>query len=169
MLTDLKIENVAVIKKANIFFESGLNILTGETGAGKSIVIDSINAVLGERTSKDLVRNGEKGAKVTAFFENISQNVKDILTELDIEQEDDGTLLVSRTVTTDGRSTCKVNGQPVTATMLRRLGRELITICGQHDSQKLLQSESHLGYIDALANCGGLLEEYRDKKRAFGS
>ncbi len=161
MLTDLKIENVAVIKKANIFFESGLNILTGETGAGKSIVIDSINAVLGERTSKDLVRNGEKGAKVTAFFENISQNVKDILTELDIEQEDDGTLLVSRTVTTDGRSTCKVNGQPVTATMLRRLGRELITICGQHDSQKLLQSESHLGYIDALANCGGLLEEYR--------
>ena len=161
MLTDLKIENVAVIKKADIFFENGLNILTGETGAGKSIVIDSINAVLGERTSKELVRDGEKSAKVTAFFEYISQNVKNVLDELDVEQEDDGTLLISRTVTSDGRSSCKVNGQPVTATMLKRIGRELITICGQHDSQKLLQSESHLGYIDALANCGGLLEEYR--------
>lgn len=161
MLTDLKIENVAVIKKADIFFENGLNILTGETGAGKSIVIDSINAVLGERTSKELVRDGEKSAKVTAFFEDISQNVKNVLDELDVEQEDDGTLLISRTVTSDGRSSCKVNGQPVTATMLKRIGRELITICGQHDSQKLLQSESHLGYIDALANCGGLLEEYR--------
>lgn len=161
MLTDLKIENVAVIKKADIFFENGLNILTGETGAGKSIVIDSINAVLGERTSKELVRGGEKGAKVTAFFEDISQNVKDLLLELDIEQEEDGTLLISRVVTADGRSSCKVNGQPLTATMLKRLGRELITICGQHDSQKLLQSESHIGYIDALANCAGLLEEYR--------
>lgn len=161
MLTELKIENVAVIKKADIFFEDGLNILTGETGAGKSIVIDSINAVLGERTKKELVRGGEKGAKVTAFFEKISQNVRNALDELDIEQEDDGTLLISRTVTADGRSSCKVNGQPVTVTMLKRLGRELITICGQHDSQKLLQSESHLGYIDALANCQGLLEEYR--------
>ena len=162
MLTDLKIENVAVIKKADIFFEEGLNILTGETGAGKSIVIDSINAILGERTSKELVRSGEKGAKVTAFFENISQNVKDVLAELDIEQEEDGTLLISRIVTADGRSSCKVNGQPLTATMLKRLGRELITICGQHDSQKLLQSESHIDYIDALANCRGLLNEYRE-------
>ena len=161
MLTDLKIENVAVIKKADIFFEPGLNIMTGETGAGKSIVIDSINAILGERTSKELVRDGEKGAKVTAFFEDVSQNVRDILSELDIEQEDDGTLLISRVVTADGRSSCKVNGQPLTATMLKRLGRELITICGQHDSQKLLQSESHIDYIDALANCKGLLEEYR--------
>lgn len=161
MLTDLKIENVAVIKKADISFESGLNILTGETGAGKSIVIDSINAVLGERTKKELVRDGEKGAKVTAFFQNISQNVSDALSELDIEPECDGTLLISRSVTTDGRSTCKVNGQPVTLSMLKRLGRELITICGQHDSQKLLQSESHLGYIDALANCQGVLEQYR--------
>ena len=161
MLTELKIENVAVIKKADIFFEDGLNILTGETGAGKSIVIDSINAVLGERTKKELVRDGEKGAKVTAFFEDISHNVRNALDELDIEQEDDGALLISRTVTADGRSSCKVNGQPVTVTMLKRLGRELITICGQHDSQKLLQSESHLGYIDALANCQGLLEEYR--------
>ena len=117
--------------------------------------------MLGERTKKELVRGGEKGAKVTAFFENISQNVRNALDELDIEQEDDGTLLISRTVTADGRSSCKVNGQPVTVTMLKRLGRELITICGQHDSQKLLQSESHLGYIDALANCQGLLEEYR--------
>ncbi len=161
MLTDLKIENVAVIKEANIFFEPGLNILTGETGAGKSIVIDSINAVLGERTTKELVRSGEKGARVTAFFENISDNVKAVLAQLDVEGEEDDSLLISRTFTCDGRSSCKVNGQPLTATMLKRLSRELITICGQHDSQKLLQPESHLGYIDALANVAGLLEEYR--------
>lgn len=161
MLTNLKIENVAVIQKANIFFENGLNILTGETGAGKSIVIDAINAILGERTSKELIRDGESSAKVTAFFENISEKVSKVLSELDLEAEEDGSLLISRTINIDGRSACKVNGQPITATMLKKLGRELITICGQHDSQSLLQRESHLGYIDFLANSQGLLEEYR--------
>lgn len=162
MLTNLKIENVAVIEKANITFENGLNIMTGETGAGKSIVIDSINAVLGERTSKELVRTGESTAKVTAFFEDIPKSAEVVLKGLDIDDEGDGSLLISRVVSLDGRSSCKVNGQPVTATMLRRLSRELITICGQHDSQTLLQSESHLGYIDELAECSGLLSQYRE-------
>lgn len=162
MLTNLKIENVAVIEKADIFFEDGLNIMTGETGAGKSIVIDSINAVLGERTSKDIVRTGESTAKVTAFFENINPVVSSVLDELEIDNDGDDSLLISRTITADGRSSCKVNGQPITASMLKKLGRELITICGQHDSQHLLQRESHLAYIDSLANCEGLLEEYRE-------
>lgn len=161
MLSNLKIENVAVIEKADISFENGLNILTGETGAGKSIVIDSINAVLGERTSKDLIRTGEKTAKVSAFFENVSPHIKDILEELQIDYEDDGTLLISRTISSDGRTNCRVNGQVVTVSMLKQLGRELITICGQHDSQHLLQKESHIGYIDYLSCLSNDIEEYR--------
>ena len=161
MLSNLKISNVAVIEKAEIAFENGLNILTGETGAGKSIVIDSLNAVLGERTSKELVRDGADNAKVSAFFEDIPQKAKDILDELEIEPEDDGSLLVSRTIAADGRSSCRVNGQPVTVSMLKTLGRELITICGQHDSQHLLQKESHLGYVDCLAGTADDIEEYR--------
>lgn len=165
MLKNLKIENVAVIEKANITFENGFNVMTGETGAGKSIVIDSINAVLGERTSKELVRTGETSAKVTAFFEDIPESAMTVLKELDIDCEEDDSLLVSRALSFDGRSSCRVNGQPVTATMLRRLSRTLITICGQHDSQTLLQGESHIGYIDSLAECGGLLSQYRELYR----
>lgn len=161
MLSDLKIENVAVIEKADIAFEKGLNIMTGETGAGKSIVIDAINAVIGERTSKDIVRNGTSGAKITATFENISSAAKKALSALDVEQECDGTLIVTRTVTADGRSSCRVNGQPVTVSMLRTLGRELITICGQHDSQHLLQKETHIEYIDFLAGIEDTLAEYK--------
>ena len=162
MLSNLKIENVAVIEKADIAFENGLNILTGETGAGKSIVIDSINAVLGERTSKDIVRDGTSAAKVSAFFENISKEASNILNEIEVPQEDDGSLLITRTITADGRSSCRINGQPATVSMLRQLGRELITICGQHDSQHLLQKETHIGYIDFLANLTADLDEYRE-------
>lgn len=162
MLSNLKIENVAVIEKAAIDFENGLNILTGETGAGKSIVIDSINAVLGERTTKELVRTGAQSAKVTAFFELINENTASVLRELDIEPEDDGSLLVSRTITADGRSSCRINGQPATASMLKRLGAELITICGQHDSQKLLQKENHLKYVDFLSGIENELQKYSE-------
>lgn len=162
MLSELKINNVAVIEKAEIAFENGLNILTGETGAGKSIVIDSINAVLGERTSKELVRDGAQNAKVSAFFEDIPTKAKEILDEFEIESEDEEGLLVSRTITADGRSSCRINGQPVTASMLKTLGRELITICGQHDGQHLLQKESHLSYVDYLAGTADDLEEYRE-------
>ncbi len=161
MLSDLKIENVAVIEKAELSFEKGLNIMTGETGAGKSIVIDAINAVLGERTSKDIVRTGTQAAKITAYFEEISRAACDVLEELEIPSEEDGSLLINRTVTADGRSTCRVNGQTVTVSMLRKLGRELITICGQHDSQHLLQKETHIEYIDFLADIDGILGEYR--------
>lgn len=162
MLTSLKIENVAVIEKAEILFSSGLNILTGETGAGKSIIIDSINAILGERTSRELIRDGADRAKVTAFFENISDGVTEKLKEYEIETEDDASLLITRVITADGRSSCKINGSAVTVTMLKSIGRDLITICGQHDSQYLLLKERHLSFIDALADCEEYLESYSE-------
>lgn len=160
MLSSLKIENVAVIEKAEILFGRGLNILTGETGAGKSIVIDSINAILGERTSRELIRDGADRAKVTAFFEEIPQSVLEKLREFDIECEDDNSLLISRIITLDGRNNCKINGQSVTVTMLKNIGRYLITICGQHDSQHLLMKDKHLGYIDSLADCQEYFDSY---------
>ena len=157
MLSSLKIENVAVIEKAEILFGQGLNILTGETGAGKSIVIDSINAILGERTSRELVRNGTDKAKVTALFEDVSDSVIQKLDEYDIDC-DDNSLLITRIITTDGRNTCKINGHSVTVSMLKSIGRDLITICGQHDSQHLLIKEKHMEYIDSIADCSELFE-----------
>ena len=167
MLTDLQIENVAVIQKAHITFGDGLNILSGETGAGKSIIIDALNAVLGERTSKDVVRTGESAAKVTAFFEQVEERVNEVLSELELDAEDDGSLLISRTIGADGRTSCRVNGQSVTVSMLRRLGRELLTICGQHDSQALLQKENHLSFIDLLAEDDAQLAAYKEAFRAL--
>lgn len=162
MLTSLKIENVAVIEKAEILFSDGLNILTGETGAGKSIIIDSINAILGERTSRELIRDGADKAKVTAFFENVPDSVTEKLKEYEIDSEDDDSLLITRVIACDGRSSCKINGCAVTVTMLKNIGRDLITICGQHDSQYLLLKERHLGFIDALADCDEFLESYSE-------
>ena len=161
MLSSLKIENVAVIEKAEILFGQGLNILTGETGAGKSIVIDSINAILGERTSRELVRNGTDKAKVTALFEDVSDSVIQKLDEYDIDC-DDNSLLITRIITTDGRNTCKINGHSVTVSMLKSIGRDLITICGQHDSQHLLIKEKHMEYIDSIADCSELFESYSE-------
>ena len=162
MLSSLKIENVAVIEKAEILFGPGLNILTGETGAGKSIVIDSINAILGERTSRELVRKGTEKAKVTALFENISESVMQKLDEYDIDCDGDNSLLITRVITADGRNTCKINGHSVTVTMLKNIGRDLITICGQHDSQHLLIKEKHMEYIDSIADCKDLFESYSE-------
>lgn len=159
MLSSLKIENVAVIEKAEILFGQGLNVLTGETGAGKSIVIDSINAVLGERTSRELIRDGADKAKVTALFEGIIDSVRIKLDEYDIDCDEDS-LLITRIISSDGRNSCKINGQPVTVTMLKNIGRELITICGQHDSQHLLLKERHLGYVDSIADCKEYFETY---------
>ena len=152
MLTSLKIENIAVIEQAEILFGEGLNVLTGETGAGKSIVIDSINAVLGERTSRDLIRDSAEKGKVTAFFENIPEAVTEKLREYEIDCEDDDSLLITRVISSDGRSSSKINGCNVTATMLKNIGRDLISICGQHDSQYLLSTDYHLKFIDDLAN-----------------
>ena len=162
MLSSLKIENVAVIEKAEILFGPGLNILTGETGAGKSIVIDSINAILGERTSRELVRKGTEKAKVTALFENVSESVMQKLDEYDIDCDGDSSLLITRAITVDGRNTCKINGHSVTVTMLKNIGRDLITICGQHDSQHLLIKEKHMEYIDSIADCKDLFESYSE-------
>lgn len=161
MLSSLEIENVAVIEKAQILFGSGLNILTGETGAGKSIVIDAINAILGERTSRELVRSGADKARVTAVFENVPESVIERLDEYDIDC-DDNSLLITRVITTDGRNTCKINGQSVTVTMLKNIGRDLITICGQHDSQHLLLKEKHMEYIDSIADCKDLFDSYSE-------
>ncbi len=161
MLHNLKIENVAIIESADILFESGLNIMTGETGAGKSIIIDSINAILGERTSRELVRTGCNKASVSAVFKTDNKRVVEVLEELGIEHEQDGTLIVSRSISTEGKNLCRINGTPVTVGILKNLGRELVNIHGQHDSQRLLDPESHYVFIDELAGNSELLDEYR--------
>ena len=160
MLTSLKIENVAIIESAAIEFGCGLNVMTGETGAGKSIVIDSINAVLGERTSRELIRTGADSAKVYAVFEDVGENVKAMLDENCIEC-DDGVLIVNRVINRDGKNICRVNGFPVTVSMLKSIGRELIDIHGQHDNQALLSPEKHCGFIDSYAENAQLIEDYR--------
>lgn len=167
MLTSLQIENIAVIEKAEITFDKGLNVLTGETGAGKSIIIDSINAVLGERTTRELVRTGAPFAKVSALFFGLSHAAEQVLKSLDLEPEEDGSLLIQRSISSDGRSACRINGQTATVSMLRQLGGELINIHGQHDSQSLLSSEKHIGFIDALAQDEALLVEYRGLYAAY--
>ncbi len=161
MLQNLKIENVAIIESADICFEKGLNIMTGETGAGKSIVIDSINAVLGERTSRELIRTGCQKASVSALFKVDNRNFADFFEELGIEPEEDGSLLVRRSISADGKNLCRINGVPATVGMLKALGRELINIHGQHDSQRLLNPESHVDFIDKMADDNELLEKYR--------
>lgn len=161
MLSSLIIENVAIIEYAEIFFDGGLNILTGETGAGKSIIIDSINAILGERTSKDLVRHGSEKAKITAFFEDLPEDIISTVSTYDIDC-DDGSLLITRVISADGRGNCKINGCPVTVSMLKDIGRNLISICGQHDSQYLLQKEQHITFVDKIADCYELLDDYKE-------
>ncbi|MCI8496920.1 MAG: AAA family ATPase, partial [Clostridiales bacterium] len=160
MLSNLHIENIAVIEKASIDFSGGFHVLTGETGAGKSIVIDSINAILGERTSRELIRSGAKSARVAALFTNVSGAVKKLLQEQGYDCEEDGSLLISREIS-DTRSICRVNGRPATVSILREVGHSLITIHGQHANQSLLKPERHLGYLDSLGDYMPLLEEYR--------
>ncbi|MCR5207108.1 MAG: DNA repair protein RecN [Eubacterium sp.] len=160
MLNHLSIENIAVIEKAEIDFSKGLNVLTGETGAGKSIVVDSINAVLGERTSKELVRHGAESAFVSAVFEDVGSEVQSKLTEFDLADED-GALIISRKISAQGKSTCRVNGYPCTASMLREISASLVNIHGQHDSQALLNPDAHYHFIDMLCDSENPLEEYK--------
>lgn len=167
MLKTLVIENIAVIKKAQIEFTSGLNVLTGETGAGKSIVVDSINAILGERTSRELVRADSDNAFVNAYFEDINDDVKLKLNEYDIPIEEDGTLLLSRKISAGGKSVCRVNGLPVTVGILKDIGTHLVNIHGQHDSQALLNPDFHYKFVDAYADCDELLAEYKDSFKSF--
>lgn len=161
MLRTLSIENIAVIEKAKIDFDGGLNVLTGETGAGKSIVVDSINAVLGERTSKELVRTGADFAFVSAFFENINATVCGELEKFGYTPEDDGSLLITRRISKDGRSSCRINGMPATVSVLHTLGKALVNIHGQHDSQSLLDPEQHYKFIDMLSGDSSVLSDYK--------
>ena len=161
MLRTLSIENIAVKEKEKIDFDGGLNVLTGETGAGKSIVVDSINAVLGERTSKELVRTGSDFAFVSAFFENINATVCGELEKLGYTPEDDGSLLITRRISKDGRSSCRVNGMPATVSVLHALGKVLVNIHGQHDSQSLLDPEQHYKFIDMLSGDSSVLSDYK--------
>lgn len=160
MLSNLQIENIAVIKSASIDFENGFNVMTGETGAGKSIVIDSLNAILGERTSRELIRSGADSASVCAEFQNVGDNVKNELEKLGIEKDD--TLIVSRKLTPDGKNVCRINGMPATVSMLKALGVQLVNIHGQLDNQSLLSPETHYSFIDKLAGSGRELNEFKE-------
>lgn len=151
MISNLEIENVAIIKKAVIDFKDGFNVMTGETGAGKSIIIDSLNAVLGERTSRDLIRTNCEFANVSAVFYDDSKQITDMLAEFDIEPEEDNSIVISRKMTADGKNTCRVNGVTVTVSMLKRLGKLLVNIHGQSDNQSLLNPDYHCSFIDSIA------------------
>lgn len=158
MLSSLQIENVAVIQKAEVHFEPGLNVLTGETGAGKSILIDSINAILGNRTSKDLVRTGASKAVIRAAFEQVPSAVLDKLEQSGYERSE--ALLLSREITAEGKSSCRINGMPATAAVLRDLCGGLININGQHDSVGLLNPAHHLGILDDYAQNRTVFQGY---------
>ena len=158
MLSSLQIENVAVIQKAEVHFKPGLNVLTGETGAGKSILIDSINAILGNRTSKDLVRTGASKAVIRAAFEQVPDAVLNSLEKAGYERSD--ALMLSREITAEGKSTCRINGMSATASVLRELCGGLININGQHDSVGLLNPARHLGILDDYAQNDAEVQEY---------
>ncbi len=161
MLKSLNIENIAVIEKCNIDFSSGFNVLSGETGAGKSIVIDSINAVTGQRTSKDLVRTGCEKATVSAVFDSIPKSAVQLLSEYGVDISD-GSLMVLRSISSDGRNNCKINGTSVNVSLLRELGNLLVNIHGQHDNQALLDPNKHCGFIDMYGVDKIIISEYRD-------
>lgn len=160
MLKFLHIENIAVIEMCDIELTDGFNVLTGETGAGKSIIIDSINAVLGERTSKDLIRSGCDEALVTAIFGNLSNGTLKALEQLEVIPDEDGNVLISRKLSLSGKGLIKINGKPFTATALREISSLLINIHGQHDNQALLNPERHCDFVDSVADNGDLKQGY---------
>ena len=167
MIKSLHIENIAVIEKTDIDFAAGFNVLTGETGAGKSIIIDAINAVLGERTSKDLIRAGCEKATVSALFGDLSKEAEKVIVDHGFEL-DDGNLLVTRTLTLSG-GTIKVNGRPATASILKEIAKNLINIHGQHDNQKLLDPDNYYLYLDMLAENGAELDAYYNEFKHFNA
>ncbi len=163
MLDTLYIENIAVIEKSSIDFTEGFNVLTGETGAGKSIVIDSINAVLGMRTSKELIRSGASKASVSAEFSGISAQAQAVLSALGCLNEDEpSSLVINREISLNGKNICRLNCVPTTVAALREVGRYLVDIHGQHESYELLSGDKHREYIDDYANTGILLGQYRE-------
>ena len=160
MLRSLHIENVAVIRRLDLDLENGFSVLTGETGAGKSIIIDSINLLLGNRVSREIIRTGEEGAAVSAVFEELSPKVCRTLSDMGFEIED-GSLMLRRSISRDGRSKTLLNGQVITQAMQRDVARMLVSIHGQSDSQKLLQKSAHGELLDAYANVETEKEAYR--------
>jgi DNA repair protein RecN (Recombination protein N) len=171
MLLQLDIHNIALIDEVNIELSDGLNILTGETGAGKSIIIDSINAVLGERVSRDIIRTGMDKALVEAVFGINNQNFNDIFEEMGMEPEEDNTLILSREITQSGRNTCRINGKMVSLSLLKAMGERLIDLHGQHDNQSLLKVDNHIELLDSFGGelvstlrveYNKLLEQYRE-------
>ena len=166
MLELLHIENIAVIQEADIQFRPGFNALTGETGAGKSIVIDAMGAVLGGRTSRDLVRTGADRAFVSAEFSQVPGDLAG-LAETGAAPDEDGHLLLQRELTGDGKNLCRVNGRPVTVAQLRRIGEELLNIHGQHDGQQLLDEEQHLSYLDRFGRTEAPLGRYQTTYEAM--
>lgn len=167
MLTTLYIENIAVIEKTSIDFSQGLNVLTGETGAGKSIIIDSINAIMGQRTSKELVRTGAKTALVTAQFDDVNDTVKAKLAELGYNNEDDDTLILQRSISATGKSSCKINARPASVTVLKEVAKNLINIHGQHESYELFSPDTHIDYIDSFGELNSELDDYREKYKKY--
>ncbi len=160
MLGLLHIENIAVIQKTDVDFRRGFNVLTGETGAGKSIIIDSIGALLGERTSRDLIRSGERFAAVSGWFSDIGHRARAILSEAGAEEAPDGSLSLERRLYADGRNVCRANGSPISLALLKELGAELVSIHGQHDSRVLLDPNVHIRILDSYADNGALLAEF---------
>ncbi len=167
MLECLYIENIAVIERADIRFHTGFNVLTGETGAGKSIVIDAINAVLGERTRRDLVRTGSETARVTALFSALSPWAEEQLAAVGFPPDEDGNVLITRTIAAEGKSSCTVNGRPATAALLKEIGKALIDLHGQHENQLLFSADQHLAYLDRFGDLSAVREAYADTYRAW--
>lgn len=165
MLCELHIKNVAVIDEITVAFHTGFNVLTGETGAGKSILIDALNMAAGGRTSKDLIRSGAEYALVDAVF-SVENNIKPLISELGIDDEDDA-LILSRRIGTDGKSRCRINGSPVPLSTLREIGEALLTIHGQHDNQDLLTAGTQMSFVDELGGLGGILNEYQNAYRDY--
>ena len=162
MLSLLHIENIAVIECADISFDSGFNILTGETGAGKSIVIDAISAIIGERAYRDMIRTGTTKASVRAIFTNVPE--LDWFAENGVEY--DAETIIQREIFLDGRNVCRVNGSLVNVSILRKLGIQLINIHGQHDSASLFDEENHLTFLDAFGDHSALIDTYKEKYSA---
>ena len=160
MLKELSIENIAIVNKECIEFDNGFSVLTGETGAGKSIIIDSIGLIMGARFSKEMIRSGEENARVSALFTELTDHEKDFLENAGFPAEDDGTFFIQRKISVSGASSAIVNGRTVTVSVLRTIGEFLINIHGQHASQALLEEENHILYLDAMANDSSLLSEY---------
>lgn len=165
MLSALHIENIAVIKELNVDFSSGFSVLTGETGAGKSIVIGSVRMLLGSKTDRDMIREGEKEASVEGLFSSLDARSASLLRELGVEPDENGELLLKRKVTSDGKSVCKINGRTVPLSLLRDTGRVLLGIHGQHDTQTLLSEETHLTLLDRYGACEAQYERYREAYR----